>query len=149
CVLTTAAWEAFATSAGLKASSAKNDPARIRALAANAPMPPPLVDAISHIYQRFEMLPGAHVSLAVRSSGTMEDSGSLSVAGLPDTGLGVRALAGLEIAVRQCGTSLWSDRAVDDGRAARLVDEEPSIAVVTQQVVRPDVSFVLFTVDPV
>lgn len=149
CVLTTAAWEAFSTSTGLQSPSAKDDPARIRALVANAPMPPPLVDAISHIYQRFEMLPGAHVSLAVRSSGTMEDSGSLSFAGLHDTILGVRSHAGLEIAIRQCWASLWSDRAVDYRRAARLVDEEPSIAVVIQQVVRPDVSFVLFTVDPV
>jgi len=152
CVLTTAAWHVFSQAAGLPTrldEIRSDDIHRIRGLINTAPMPLRILDAVAHAYQGFESIPGAHVSLAVRSSATMEDSGALSFAGLHDTILGVRSHAGLEAAIRQCWSSLWSDRAVEYRRAVRLDADEPAIAVVIQQMVQPDVSFVLFTVDPV
>lgn len=94
-------------------------------------------------------MPAGHFSLAVRSSATSEDSGTYSFAGVHDTVLGVRSHTGLEAAVRQCWASLWSDRAVEYRTAAGLDVEDCAVAVVIQHMVRPDVSFVLFTADPV
>ena len=61
----------------------------------------------------------------------------------------MRTLPGLEAAVKQCWASLWSERAVAYRRAGRLATDDAAIAVVVQQLIRSDVSFVVFTTDPV
>jgi pyruvate,water dikinase len=55
----------------------------------------------------------------------------------------------LEAAVKRCWASLWSERAVSYRRAGGLAIDRSAIAVVVQQLVRSDVSFVIFTADPV
>ena len=87
--------------------------------------------------------------MAVRSSATAEDSAEFSFAGLHDTFLDVRDMAGLERAITRCWASLWSERAVAYRRAGGMATDEAAIAVVVQQLVRSDVSFVVFTADPV
>lgn len=152
CVITTAAYRKVAASLHLPPRTADvrpDDLPSIRSVIGGAPLPEAVSGAIARIYQVFERVPGAHVSLAVRSSATAEDSASFSFAGLHDTVLGVRSHTGLEAAIRQCWGSLWSDRAVEYRKAAGLDTEDCEIAVVVQQMVRPDVSFVLFTVNPV
>lgn len=151
-VLTTRAWRSFSRSIGVtdRSDTLMGDGlSRIRGRISTAPLPSAVVDAIASAWRGFESMPGAHVTLAVRSSAIGEDSGTNSFAGLHDTVLGVRSYAGLEMAVRRCWASLWSDRAVEYRRDAGLDHAEPAIAVVIQQMVRPDVAFVLFTVDPV
>jgi rifampicin phosphotransferase len=151
-VLTTAAWHAFSDAAGLPkrmADVGPDDLPSIRGLLSTAPLPLPIADALASAYLGFEALPDAHVSVAVRSSAVAEDADHHSFAGLHDTVLGVRSHAGLEAAVRQCWASVWSDRAVGYRHRVARDDDETAIAVVIQQMVRPDVSFVLFTVDPI
>ncbi|HET8521812.1 MAG TPA: PEP/pyruvate-binding domain-containing protein [Thermomicrobiales bacterium] len=91
---------------------------------------------------------GRDVPLAVRSSAPSEDSVAYSFAGLHDTILDVRDLVTLESAVKTCWASVWSERAVAYRESAALQDE-PSIAVVIQQMVQTDVSLVAFSADPI
>jgi rifampicin phosphotransferase len=88
--------------------------------------------------------------LAVRSSATTEDSPAFSFAGLHDTLLAVTGDPGeLELAVKSCWASLWSERSVDYRRRGDAALDGAAMAVVIQQMVRADVSFVAFSVDPV
>jgi pyruvate,water dikinase len=91
---------------------------------------------------------GRDVPLAVRSSAPSEDSAAYSFAGLHDTILDVRDLVTLESAVKKCWASIWTERAITYRQSAAL-QEEPSIAVVVQQMVQTDVSLVAFSADPI
>jgi rifampicin phosphotransferase len=150
--LTTHAYRLFADALGLpgRASDVADiDLPALRALIAGAQIPAPIADVIADGYRAFQSRAGSEVALAVRSSATAEDSEAFSFAGLHDTVLDVRTLTALEAAVKQCWASLWSERAVAYRRTGRLAADESAIAVVVQQLVRSDVSFVVFTVDPV
>jgi pyruvate,water dikinase len=150
--LTTHAYAHFAASLNLphQASDvADEDLPRLRALIMSAALPEPVTESIVHGYRAFRTLVGCEVALAVRSSATAEDSADFSFAGLHDTVLDVRTLPALETAVKQCWASLWSERAVAYRRAGELATDDAAIAVVVQQLVRSDVSFVVFTADPV
>jgi pyruvate,water dikinase len=114
----------------------------------SAPLPADLASALADGFAVLQERAGADVALAVRSSATTEDGSEHSFAGQHDTFLGVRTVVELEAAVRQCWASLWSERAVAY-RQANLPDAVPCMAVVVQQMIRSDVSFVAFTEDPV
>ncbi len=113
-----------------------------------APLPADLAAALADGFAALQERAGADVALAVRSSATTEDGSEHSFAGQHDTILGVRTLPELEDAVRQCWASLWSERAVAY-RQANLPDAAPCMAVVVQQMIHSDVSFIAFTEDPV
>ena len=113
-----------------------------------APFPAELAAALAEGYAALRECVGDDVALAVRSSATAEDGTEHSFAGQHDTILGVGALPELEAAVRQCWASLWSERAVAY-RQANLPDAAPCMAVVVQQMIHSDVSFIAFTEDPV
>lgn len=150
--LTTAGYTTFASSLGLPthpSAATSADLASIRRELLEAPLPAILADAMAAAYEAFRAHAGPNVALAVRSSATAEDSSDLSFAGLHDSVLDVRSLSALEAAVRTCWASLWSDRAVAYRRASGLTNETAEIAVVIQQLIRSDVSFVVFTADPV
>jgi rifampicin phosphotransferase len=151
--LTTHAYSLFAASHGLpcRASEvADDDLPALRAQIVGAEIPLPVADVVVDGYRAFQAGAGSDgVALAVRSSATAEDSEAFSFAGLHDTVLDVRTLPALEAAVRQCWASLWSERAVSYRRAGGLAADEAAIAVVVQQLVRSDASFVVFTADPV
>ena len=152
CALTTHAYSLIAASLGLpgRASEiAQHELPPLRALIADATLPEPIVEAIAEGFRAFQARVGEHVALAVRSSATAEDSEAFSFAGLHDTVLDVGTLPALEAAVKQCWASLWSERAVAYRRVGGLAADEAVIAVVVQQLVRSDVSFVVFTADPV
>jgi pyruvate,water dikinase len=150
--LTTVAYTAFAGSIGLlhrPTGITDADLPRIRDQIMTAPLPDAVADAIPSTFLAFQIHAGGSLALAVRSSATAEDSAAFSFAGLHDTILDVRTLSDLEMAVRQCWASLWSDRAVAYRRTSGLGGGDAAIAVVIQQLVRSDVSFVVFTTDPV
>ena len=113
-----------------------------------APLPVDLVAALADGFAVLQERAGLNVALAVRSSATTEDGSENSFAGQYDTILGVRTLPEVEAAVRQCWASLWSERAVAYHQA-NLPDATPCMAVVVQQMIRSDVSFVAFTDDPI
>ncbi|MCA9878100.1 MAG: PEP/pyruvate-binding domain-containing protein [Thermomicrobiales bacterium] len=113
-----------------------------------APLPAGLVTALGEGLAALQARAGAGSAVAVRSSATTEDGSEYSSAGQHDTILGVRTLPELETAVRQCWASLWSDRAMAYRQAA-APGAEPCMAVVVQQLIPSDVSFIAFTEDPV
>ncbi|HMS87799.1 MAG TPA: phosphoenolpyruvate synthase [Acidimicrobiales bacterium] len=90
---------------------------------------------------------GPEVAVAVRSSAPAEDSAAMSFAGIHESFTNVSGPDALVEAVLGCWASLWSSRAVAY-RDAQGFDDEPSVAVVVQQMVRSDRSGVLFTADP-
>ena len=88
-------------------------------------------------------------TFAVRSSATAEDLPGASFAGQHDSELGVSGLSGILDAVRRCWASLFSDRAVAYRLRSGFDHRKVEMAVVVQQMVRPDVAGVMFTADPV
>jgi pyruvate,water dikinase len=149
--LTTHAYRAFVTALGLPSLPSGLTGAelgRTRSLMEESLLSPTVADLLAHAYAALEERLGAGVELAVRSSAIDEDSAAHSFAGLHDTILGVRGPAAFETAVRRCWASLWTERAMSY-RATATLEAEIAIAVVAQQMVRCDVSFVAFTADPV
>lgn len=150
--LTTHAYALFAGAHGLPrrvADVSEHELGGIRDAIAAEPLPSPVAEAIARGFGSFQNRLGGDIALAVRSSATAEDSASFSFAGLHDSILDVRTLPSLEAAVRQCWASLWSDRALAYRRNGGLAADDAGIAVVVQQMIRSDVSFVAFTADPV
>ena len=148
--LTTQAYRSFAAALGLSSNrhgltAADLTDARYRIT--ESPLTTVVADLLARAYATLDERLGAGHEVAVRSSAVDEDSSAQSFAGLHDTVLGVRGEAAFEAAVRRCWASLWTDRAMAY-RAGGSVDEI-AIAVVAQQLVRCDVSFVAFTADPV
>ncbi len=88
-------------------------------------------------------------AVAVRSSATAEDLAGASFAGGQATILDVSTLPALFDSIRQCWASLWTERVMAYRRRLVVNEENLALAVVVQQMVRAQVSGVLFTVEPV
>jgi len=150
--LTTCVYDEFAAAVSLptRASDVVDaDLRHVRAAIEEAPLPPSIAELLRTGLDDFARGADTPPALAVRSSATAEDSAEFSFAGLHDTVLDVRDYDGLERAVKLCWASLWSERAVAYRRAGGLAADEAAIAVVVQELVASDVSFVVFTADPV
>jgi phosphoglucan,water dikinase len=83
-----------------------------------------------------------------RSSANCEDLPDLSGAGLYESVAGVSP-ADVAAAVRRVWASLWSRRAALSRREAGVPHEQARMAVLIQQMLAPDLSFVLHTVNPI
>ena len=90
---------------------------------------------------------GDDVRVAVRSSGTSEDAGDTSFAGMNATFTNVVGPDDLVGRIRDCWASLYGERVVAYRANGRLTGE-PSIAVIVQVMVPSEVSGVIFTADP-
>jgi pyruvate,water dikinase len=148
--LTTRAYRCFASTLGLPdhhTGWAAADLADLRRRITESPLATTVADLLARAYAALEERLGDENEVAVRSSAVDEDSAAKSFAGLHDTVLGVRSAVAFEAAVRACWASLWTDRAM--AYRANGAMDEIAIAVVAQQLVRCDVSFVAFTADPV
>jgi pyruvate,water dikinase len=118
----------------------------IRESITTGPMPSVVAEAIAAEIDAI----GSDIPLAVRSSATTEDSPTFSFAGLHDTALAVEGCPdAVETAVKACWASLWSERSVDYRRRGGATLDGAAMAVVVQRLVRSDVSFVAFSVDPI
>lgn len=91
---------------------------------------------------------GGNESVAIRSSAADEDSESLSFAGQMDSFLNVRSEEAFVDAVRGCWASLFGDRAVYYRRSNKIDPWSPRIAVIAQQMIKADISGVVFTANP-
>ena len=87
------------------------------------------------------------VPVAVRSSATAEDSEAASFAGQQETYLHVRGVDAIVERIRDCWCSFFTERALFYRREKGSL-RDLGMAVVVQRMVEPDVSGVLFTVDP-
>ncbi|MFW9996344.1 MAG: PEP/pyruvate-binding domain-containing protein [Candidatus Odinarchaeota archaeon] len=88
------------------------------------------------------------ISFAVRSSALAEDSATASFGGQFETVLGVSNDKEIHDAIHRVRRSRLNER-VKAYSEAKGLDTEHEIAVVIQQLVRSDISGVLFTADPV
>ena len=88
------------------------------------------------------------LSFAVRSSALAEDSAYASFAGEYETVLDVRSIEAVRAAIIQVQKSRESERVKSYSKAKGL-DGSGTIAVVIQELVRADISGILFTADPV
>ena len=114
-----------------------------RAIVRGLTLPEPTAAAIREAYERL----GADVNVAVRSSGTAEDSGETSFAGMNETFTNVCGVDAVLKRVVDCWASLYGERSIAYRAAAGLV-EEPTIAVVVQTMIQSQRSGIVFTVDP-
>jgi len=150
--LTTDAYDEIACLLHLpvKASQVRDDElVAIRSAILEAELPVHLREVINHGYRAINGQAPNGQALAVRSSAIAEDSPEFSFAGLHDTILDVSDLATLEHAIKQCWASLWSERAVVYRRSGDDTLDRATMAVVVQRLVRCDVSFIVFTADPI
>jgi phosphoglucan, water dikinase len=86
--------------------------------------------------------------LIVRSSANCEDLEELAGAGLYESVLNVPP-AEVASAIRSVWASLWTRRAALSRREAGLPHEQAHMAVLVQEMLLPDFSFVLHTVNPI
>ena len=122
----------------------ERDSARIRSAIEDAPMPDEIADEIRKAYTAI----GPEVYVAVRSSGTAEDTEGASFAGMHDTYLDVRGEAAVVDAVQRCWASMWTARAIAYRNTQGFDHATATIAVVVMTMVESDVSGVMFTANP-
>jgi phosphohistidine swiveling domain-containing protein len=155
-VLTTAAYDAFVETNGMKdeilaLASEPEDPGafeaaegKIKALFARGEIAD---DVAAEIHEAYDQLADGG-AVAVRSSATAEDLPGASFAGQQETYLNVRGSGALVEAIRGCWASLWTARAMAY-RASRNIDPATvSLAVVVQRMVEAEAAGILFTADP-
>ena len=107
-------------------------------------------DAWHRVQHQLEKLRkgNAEVSFAVRSSAIAEDFANASFAGEFETVLDVHSDTAILAAILQVRNSRKSER-VQAYSQAKGMQGDQEIAVVVQQLVRADISGILFTADPV
>ena len=89
-----------------------------------------------------------NVAVAVRSSATAEDLPSASFAGLQDTFLNVTRGSLLK-SVQQCWSSLFTPRAIAYRKEKGFLHHQLLISVAVQEMLFPQASGVMFTLEPV
>jgi pyruvate,water dikinase len=102
-----------------------------------------LLQEIAEAYARL----GDQVPVAVRSSATAEDAETASYAGAQETYLHVQGVEQIVERVRDCWCSFFTERALFY-RSKKGSLNDLGMAVVVQRMVEPDVSGVMFTIDP-
>jgi phosphohistidine swiveling domain-containing protein len=164
--VTTAAYRAFMKESGLDkvarqtvAELAYDDhekieiqTAQLRAAIEAATFPTELGKEITAAYARLATLPGAGGAadpfVAVRSSGTAEDTGDSSFAGLHDSYLDIKGDIELLDGVKRCWASMWSARATVYRNSRGFDHDTVSMAVIVQVMVQAVSSGVMFTANP-
>ncbi|MBZ4420945.1 phosphoenolpyruvate synthase [Myxococcus sp. RHST-1-4] len=106
-------------------------------------IPAPVRAAILSAYRQL----GKERAVAVRSSATSEDTAATSFAGMHETYTNVAGDEAVLDRVRECWSSAYGQRVVAYRRSQGM-SEEPTLAVVVQEMVDSSRSGVLFTVDP-
>ena len=114
-----------------------------RRLVHGVQVPDDLAADITAAYRRL----GDDVRVAVRSSGIGEDAEGTSFAGMNETFTNVVGAEQVLARLVDCWASLWGARSIFY-RGDNDLTQEPSIAVVVQEMIPSERSGVMFTVDP-
>jgi pyruvate,water dikinase len=122
---------------------------QIRALIEAQPVPDELTSDIRNAYDALS----AHcdvidVPVAVRSSATAEDLPDASFAGQQDTYLWIRSADSVTDHVRQCWSSLFTDRAIAYRHGMGYLHTAIAMSVGVQKMVDPIAAGVAFTLNP-
>jgi pyruvate,water dikinase len=110
-------------------------------------IPAGLVADVAAAYRTLGVDVAGDVSVAVRSSGTSEDAGDTSFAGMNVSYTNVSGEAELLARIVDCWASVYGKRVLAY-RAAAHMSDEPSLAVVVQRMIPSERSGVMFTADP-
>ncbi len=117
----------------------------IRQLVLGLQLPAETVVSLRDLHAR--LIPdGAHV--AVRSSAADEDSANASFAGLHDSFLFIREFDDVLVCIRKVWASAFTPRALSFRLQHQISIDDVAVAVVIQQMVVPEKSGVVFTVNP-
>ena len=103
-------------------------------------------DIISTIEKEYKRIGSSRV--AVRSSATSEDSMEASFAGQQNTYLNIIGLNSLIESIKACWASVFEARAIFYRNSQNIAHFDSGMSVVIQQMVQPDVSGVMFTLEP-
>ncbi|MDE3064416.1 MAG: phosphoenolpyruvate synthase [Acidobacteriota bacterium] len=106
-------------------------------------LPPDLVAAVLEAYHRMD----DNQIVAVRSSGTSEDAGDTSFAGMNSTFTNVTGDDELLGRLVDCWASLYGARVISY-RATRAITAVPEMGVIVQAMIASERSGVMFTADP-
>jgi len=87
-------------------------------------------------------------SFAVRSSAISEDSVAASFAGQLDSYLNVNNLEEIKASIKKCWASYYNTRAIIYRIEKNMIEEEPRMSVILQQMISPIFSGVMFTKSP-
>ncbi len=88
-------------------------------------------------------------AFAVRSSATAEDLPAASFAGQQDTYLNITGTESIQIHIRKCWASLFTDRAVTYRLQNGFDHRKVYLSVVIQKMIFSEVAGIMFTADPV
>ena len=161
-IITVDAWRRFSDGGGLAAAITtrlagldvdNSDQLRatsqgIRRMILQAPLPDDVATAMRDAYTALSKEVGRDMALvAVRSSGTVEDTAQFSFAGMFESTLNVRGADALLRAVKECWASGFTERLLFY-RVKQGLTGELLIAAVVQKMVDADRSGVVFTVNP-
>ena len=161
-IITVEGWRRFADGSGLSAAIDSrlagldvdnSDQLRatsqgIRRMILQAPLPDDVASAMRDAYGALSKEVGRDAALvAVRSSGTVEDTAQFSFAGMFESTLNVRGSDALLRAVKECWASGFTERLLFY-RVKQGLTGELLIAAVVQKMVDADRSGVVFTVNP-
>ncbi len=122
---------------------------KVRELIKNTPLPPELEEDIRKHYRGMEERYGKNCDVAVRSSATAEDLPDASFAGQQETYLNVRGEEELLEKVRECFSSLFTNRAISYREDKGFDHFSVYLSVGVQKMVRSDLasSGVMFSID--
>ncbi|KAA3480288.1 phosphoglucan, water dikinase, chloroplastic [Gossypium australe] len=129
--------------AGLEDGELDNLCHQLQQLVSSVQPPQDIIDSIMRVF------PG-NVRLIVRSSANVEDLAGMSAAGLYESIPNVSPSnpTVFASAVSQVWASLYTRRAVLSRRAAGVSQKDATMAVLVQEMLSPDLSFVLHTLSP-
>jgi len=116
---------------------------KMRELIEGAVLPEELVDAVKNAYTKLGSGP-----VAIRSSATAEDMPDASFAGQYDTSLYIEGIDNVLQYIKQCFSSVWTERAVAYREENKIPHEQVRLAVVVQTMVEARSAGVLFTNNP-
>ncbi|MFA5211366.1 MAG: phosphoenolpyruvate synthase [Patescibacteria group bacterium] len=123
---------------------------KIRNLILKSELPKELQKEIEFYYKNLsETEKVKNISVAVRSSATAEDLPDASFAGQQETYLNVCGIKELQLAVKKCIASLFTDRAISYRETKGFNHLDIALSVTVQTMVRSDMgsSGVMFTLD--
>jgi len=123
------------------ATEVRHAATRLPALLEQTPVPDVVISAVRRAFGRDQRL-------MVRSSSNCEDLADLAGAGLYESVPNVSP-GTLPAAIRRVWSSLWTERAMLSRREAGIAEDQVFMAVLIQEMVVPDFSFVLHTVSPI
>lgn len=103
-----------------------------RKAVATAPLPPMVLNSIVEAYSELSIQLGSDALVAVRSSGTAEDSAAASFAGQLESYLGLSGQDQVVQAIRECWGSLYSERVVRYRKEMSCGDAAVTVCVVVQ-----------------